>query len=252
MAKEKKRGTKGKKITLKMARNAFKVTPDGKRRLDLSNMGLHTFPKCILQLTNIEELDLSRNYLRKIPDFIGQLTSVHWLDLHSNYIKKLPKTIGQLKALSYLNLCNNRLETAGLPADIGNLKSLRTLNLGMNRLTALPPTMAALTNLRELGLFDNLLTTLPEFIGVLKNLTNLNTKRNPVACSQEDAKEVKATECLYLVREEDLCKVCLEKCKEARERLEKKRLSDQPHKRHNFFGLFRPNSVARSNQEMQW
>ncbi|XP_062852238.1 leucine-rich repeat-containing protein 18 [Trichomycterus rosablanca] len=249
MAKGKK-GPKGKKITLKMAKNALRVTPDGKRRLDLSNMGIDTFPKCLLKLTGMEELDLSRNQLKTIPDFIGKLTGVRWLDLHSNNIKQLPISIGQLESLCHLNLCNNNLDSAGLPADIGNLKSLQTLNLGLNQLTALPPTMAALTNLRELGLFDNKLTTVPEFIQALPNLKRINTKRNPVAYSQGDAKDVKATKGLYLVREADLCKLCAEKCREERMRMKTKMLSNQTQRRSHFSGLVTPNSVAHNNQEL--
>ncbi|KAI5606305.1 leucine-rich repeat-containing protein 18-like [Silurus asotus] len=250
MANGKKGGSKGKKITLKMAKKALRVTPEGKRRLDLSNMGIDTFPKCLLKLTDLEEVDLSRNQLRKIPDFIGQLIGVLWLDLHSNYIEQLPKGIGQLETLCHLNLCNNSLDSNGLPADIGSLKNLQTLNLGMNRLSALPPTMASLTNLRELGLFDNMLTVLPECIHLLPNLKKINTKRNPMTYAQRDAKDTRPTEDVYLVREEDLCKLCLEKCKEERKRKERKQLSDQSLRKGRFSGLITPNSVARSNQEL--
>lgn len=250
MAKGKKGGPKGKKITLKAARNALRMTPEGKRRLDLSNMGIDTFPKCLLKLSEIEELDLSRNQLKKIPDFIGQLTTVRCLDLHSNYIEQLPRSIGQLEALCHLNLCNNILSSTGLPTDIGNLRNLQTLNLGMNRLTALPPTMAALSNLRELGLFDNQLTALPECIRVLPNLKKINTKRNPIAYAQGDSKDIKASKELYLVKEGDLCKLCLEKCREERQRWKRKSFSDQSQRRGNFSGLITPNSVAQSNQEL--
>lgn len=252
MAKGKKGGSKGKKITLKMAKNAIRNTPEGKQRLDLSNMGIDTFPKCLLRLTDLEEVDLSRNQLKKIPEFIGQLTGILRLDLHSNYIAQLPKSIGQLESLCHLNLCNNSLDSAGLPAEIGNLRSLQTLNLGMNRLTTLPPTMAALTNLRELGLFDNMLTELPDYIHMLPNLKKINTIRNPIAYTQRDAKDTRATEGLYLVKEEDLCKLCLEKCREERQRLERKHLSNQSQRTGRFSGLkITPNSVARSSQELE-
>lgn len=250
MAKGKKGGSKGKKITLKMAKKAVRMTPEGKQRLDLSNMGIDTFPKCLLKLTDLEEVDLSRNQLKKIPDYIGQLTGMLWLDLHSNYIEQLPKSIGQLESLCHLNLCNNSLESAGLPADIGNLRNLQILNLGMNRLTTLPPTMAGLTNLRELGLFDNMFTVFPECIGMLPNLKKINTIRNPIAYAHKDAKDTRATDGLYLVKEEDLCKLCLEKCREERQRQERKQLSNQLHRTGRFSGLVTPNSVARSSQEL--
>ena len=83
MAKGKKSGEpKGKKITLKMAKNALRLTVDGKRRLDLSNMEIATFPKCILKLADVDELDLSRNMLRKIPDSIHEFVNIRMLDLH--------------------------------------------------------------------------------------------------------------------------------------------------------------------------
>ncbi|XP_066534652.1 leucine-rich repeat-containing protein 18 [Hoplias malabaricus] len=244
MGKGKKEGPKGKKITLKMARKALKITPDGKWRLDLSNMGLNTFPKCILNMIDIEELDLSRNRLKTIPDFIGQFKKIHWLDLHSNYIEQLPKSIGQLEALCHLNVSNNSLGSSGLPEEIGSLRSLQTLNLGMNRLTALPPTMSALSNLKELGLFDNQFTVLPECILVLSNLKKINTKRNPLDHTQGESKD-KMSEELYVMRGEDLCKLCLEKCKEERQKNKQKKCSNLI-----FSGLITPNSVAQTNQEL--
>lgn len=238
-------GAKGTKITLKMAKNALRVTPDGKLRLDLSNVGIATFPKCLLKLRNIEELDLSRNQLKTIPEFISQLTGLSWLDLHSNQIEQLPESIGLLGSLVHLNLCNNNLDSAGLSPQIGNLRNLQVLNLGMNRLNALPSTLAFLTNLTELGLFDNLLTQVPECIHLLPNLTKLNTKRNPVACTQQDGKgseSVRMTGSLYLLREGDLCNPC-------QERSRRKRLLDRSQRKINFSGLISPNSVARGFQE---
>lgn len=238
-------GAKGTKITLKMAKNALRVTPDGKLRLDLSNVGIATFPKCLLKLRNVEELDLSRNKLKTIPEFIGQLTGLRWLDLHSNQIEQLPESIGLLGSLVHLNLCNNNLDSAGLTPEIGNLRNLQVLNLGMNRLNTLPPTFAALTNLTELGLFDNLLTQVPECIQVLPNLTKFNTKCNPMAYTQRDGKDsdsVKTTGSLYLLREGDLCHPCQEKCR-------KKKLLDRSQRKMNFSGLISPNSVARGIQE---
>lgn len=238
-------GAKGTKITLKMAKNALRVTPDGKLRLDLSNVGIATFPKCLLKLRNIEELDLSRNKLKIIPEFIGQLTGLRWLDLHSNQIEQLPESIGLLGSLLYFNLCNNNLDSAGLSPDIGSLRNLQVLNLGMNRLNTLPPTLATLTNLTELGLFDNLFTQIPEYINVLPNLTKLNTKRNPVSYTQRDGKDsdsVKTMGNLFLVREGDLCHPCLERCR-------RKKLLERSQRKNNFSGLISPNSVARGNQE---
>ncbi|XP_030626568.1 leucine-rich repeat-containing protein 18 [Chanos chanos] len=254
MAKGKKKGGGGgRKITLKLAKKAVRVTPDGRTRLDLSNMGIATFPKCLLKLRNVEELDLSRNRLRKIPEFLGQLTGLLCLDLHSNQIEQLPRSIGQLGSLRQLNLCNNCLDSAGLPLEIGHMKGLRVLNLGMNRLTFLPPAMAALTNLTELGLFDNLLTEVPECIRVLPNLKKINAKGNPAASAQDESKDLDPdgqAEGLYLVREDGLCAPCLERCKEERKGLKRRVVSLQSQRRLPFSGLSTPNSVAQQTQEL--
>ncbi|KAL0964145.1 hypothetical protein UPYG_G00319730 [Umbra pygmaea] len=238
---------KGRKVTLKMARNAIRVTPDGRRRLDLSNMGIATFPKCLLKLPDLDELDLSRNQLKKLPDLIGDLVSLSWLDLHSNQLEALPESLGQLGALSYLNLSNNHLSSAGLPHSLGSLGCLRSLNLGMNRLDNLPATMVGLCSLKELGLFDNLLPSLPECIKVLPSIARLNTKRNPFSQGYSEV-EVGLEEGVYLVKESSLCGSCLKRCREERRRGGE---GDTKGRDESYSGLIMPNSVAQDNQE-QW
>lgn len=260
----KRKGAKGTKVTLKTAKKAIRMTKDGRRRLTLSNMGITIFPKCLLKLTNVDELDLSRNLIQKLPDNIGNFSSLRWLDLHSNRLESVPESIGNLVGMTYLNLSNNRLTSAGLPATLGFLTSLRSLNLGMNQLDTLPPTIVALDSLEELGLFDNLFIKLPEFVTVLRtNLTKVNIKRNPLSYGQgdgEDMMKVKSEpeENVYLVHESSLCRTCVKRCKEQREKLmggkgggggggddvfEDKRIRTYP-------GLMVPNSVAKVNQDV--
>ncbi|CAB1343350.1 unnamed protein product, partial [Coregonus sp. 'balchen'] len=226
-------GAKGKKVTLKMAKNAVRLTTDGRRRLDLSNMGIATFPKC-------------------------DLASLCWLDLHSNQLEAIPETLSQLVALSHLNLSNNRLTSTGLPSSLGNLARLRSLNLGMNRLDTLPPTMVGLCSLQELGLFDNLFSSLPEFIKVLPSIIRLNTKRNPLSYAQGDSGATRGEggleEGVYLAKEGSLCGSCLESCKEERRWMlggRRDREGDAEGRGGSYSGLITPNSVAQANQE-QW
>lgn len=267
MPKGKGKGAKGTKVTLKSAKKAIRMTPDGRHRLTLSNMGITIFPKCLLKLTNLDELDLSRNLIQTLPDNIGNFLSLRWLDLHSNKIESVPESIGNLVGLTYLNLSNNRLTSMGLPSTLGSLTSLKTLNLGMNQLDALPPTMVTLRSLQELGLFDNLFNTLPEFVKVLRNHTKVNMKRNPVWYAQGDGegtlkeKSVLEEE-VRLVYESNLCKTCLKRCKAQTERVlkggggggrrrsggdgdmfEEKRIRTYP-------GLMAPHSVATVNQDV--
>uniref|UniRef100_A0A8C7YHD8 Leucine rich repeat containing 18a n=1 Tax=Oryzias sinensis TaxID=183150 RepID=A0A8C7YHD8_9TELE len=212
------KGAKGAKQTLKSAKKAIQITPDGKRRLVLSNMGLTVFPKCLFKLTNLDELDLSRNLLQKLPDSIGNFSSLTRLDLHSNKLESLPESVGNLTGLTHLNLANNCLTFVGLPFSLGCLTNLKSLNLGMNQLDDLPPSLENLVNLQELGLFDNRFLKLPEFVKVLRNLTKLNLKRNPLEHTQGNEESMKnrkleAQEEAFLVHESILCRMCLTKYK---------------------------------------
>ncbi|XP_078497099.1 leucine-rich repeat-containing protein 18-like [Lissotriton helveticus] len=256
MAKGKRKtGPKGKKITLKIAKNSIKITFDGKRRLDLSKMGITTFPKVILKLAEVEELDLSRNMIKKIPDYIEKFQNLRWLDLHSNQIEKLPETIGNLPNLFHLNLANNKITSKNLPPEITNLKNLRNLNLGLNSLDTLPNKIGALQELQEVGLFDNLLTTLPTSLVKLPKLKKLNIKRNPFPQLEEEAEfidPIERVEALYLINENDLCESCKTKSKNERDKLNKlESLAPPSQKRANFANFLTPNSTAKENQE-EW
>uniref|UniRef100_A0A4X1VF68 Leucine-rich repeat-containing protein 18 n=1 Tax=Sus scrofa TaxID=9823 RepID=A0A4X1VF68_PIG len=246
---------KGKKITLSVAKNCIKITFDGKKRLDLSKMGITTFPKCILRLTDVDELDLSRNLIRKIPDSISKFQNLRWLDLHSNYIDRLPESIGQMTTLLYLNVSNNRLTTNGLPVELNQLKNIRTVNLGLNHLDSVPTTLGALKELHEVALHDNLLNSIPNSISKLPKLKKLNVKRNPFPKAEESdmfIDSIKRLENLYLVEEKDLCWTCLKKCQQARDKLNKiKSMATAGPRRAIFSSLASPNSTAKESQE-EW
>uniref|UniRef100_F6W0D9 Leucine-rich repeat-containing 18 n=2 Tax=Xenopus tropicalis TaxID=8364 RepID=F6W0D9_XENTR len=251
---KKKSGPKGKKITLKQAKNSIKITFDGKRRLDLSKMGIAALPKCLLKLCDVEELDLSRNLIRKVPDWIQRFQNLRWLDLHSNQIEKLPESIGQLQGLLHLNVSNNKITAKGIPLELNQLKNLRLLNLGLNTIDMLPTTLGALKELKEVGLFDNQLTSLPTSIIKLPKLKKLNTRRNPIPPTQEELHEtekdtIQRVEALYLVDQKDLCQPCLSKCQEERNKLNKlKNCGPSTLKKPIFTNLVTPNSTAKETQ----
>ncbi|NXG26605.1 LRC18 protein, partial [Grallaria varia] len=249
------KGPQGKKITLKMAKNLVRVNFDGRRRLDLSKMGITTFPKCILELADVEELDLSRNMLKKIPDTIEKFQNLRWLDLHSNQLNELPEAIGTLQNLTFLNLCNNKLTTEGLPEQLNLLKNLRNLNLGLNCLESIPTTLGALKELTDLGLFDNTLTGLPKSVRSLPKLERMNVKRNPLPeLTEEEVHDdpIKRIETLYLIQEKDLCSSCLKMCRGERDELHRlEELTPISSKKLSFPLLLTPNSSAKDNQE-EW
>nr|XP_020498571.1 leucine-rich repeat-containing protein 18 [Labrus bergylta]XP_029134988.1 leucine-rich repeat-containing protein 18 [Labrus bergylta] len=259
------KGAKGTKVTLKIAKKAIRMTQEGRRRLTLSKMGIITFPKCILKLTNVDELDLSRNMIRKLPDNIGSFSSLRWLDLHSNKLESVPESIGNLAGLTHLNISNNCLTSAGLPSTLGSLAGLKSLNLGLNQLDTLPPSMAALDSLQELGLFDNLFTKIPECLKELHNLNKVNTKRNPLSYTQADIdgmlkEKSEPKEEVFLVHKNNLCGKCFKKCKEQTEmkagggRRRGGRGGDgdmcEEKRKNTYKGLMVPNSVAAVNQDV--
>ncbi|XP_056903364.1 leucine-rich repeat-containing protein 18 [Takifugu flavidus] len=242
-----------KNVSLKTAKKAIRIMPDGRCRLDLRNMGITNFPSWLFKLTSVTELDLSCNQLKKLPDNIGSFLSLRRLDLHSNKLESLPESIGSLVRLTHLNLCNNRLTSASFPSSVGFLTNLKSLNLGLNQLDSLPPVLVALDGLEELGLFDNQLVILPDFLKDLRNLTKVNLKGNHLLCAQEDSEKTTEksapAEEVYLVHESSLCDTCITRCVKTRrdgeaETLEGRKIETYP-------GLMVPNSVAIRNQD-QW
>uniref|UniRef100_A0A3Q0SYX5 Leucine rich repeat containing 18 n=1 Tax=Amphilophus citrinellus TaxID=61819 RepID=A0A3Q0SYX5_AMPCI len=212
------RESKSKKITLKMAQNRVELTLGGKRRLDLSFMGIAAVPKCVQKLFDMDEVDLSRNMIRKIPDFIAQFIKTSVLDLHSNYLEELPVAIGYLQNLRVLNLCNNRLTS--LPSELGLLKKLYTLNLGLNRLDALPASIVALKELRHIGLSDNRFTRVPGCLLKLNKLESVNMDGNPMFTKKMTSQEpVDTSVSFYLVKESFLCTECLNRCQTERKNI---------------------------------
>ncbi|KAL2101782.1 hypothetical protein ACEWY4_003543 [Coilia grayii] len=243
---------KGRKVTLKMARAALKVTVDGKRRLDLSNMGIAAFPRCILALSDVDELDLSRNLLRKLPDSISSFASLRWLDLHSNQLESLPPTIARLQKLHTLNLSNNRLTAAGLPPELGLLADLRRLNLGLNRLDSAPHFLCALRELRELALFGNLLSREPAHLRHLPKLLRLNMADNPLPPPSPPLDTVWRAPDLLLVRHSCLCDACHQRCHHMQERIHSR--ASAPRSHHSKAALTTatlsvPNAVPPHDQE---
>ncbi|XP_061601859.1 leucine-rich repeat-containing protein 18 [Cololabis saira] len=258
----KKKGGKGANVTLKIAKKAIRITPEGKRRLVLNNMGIRDFPKSVFKLSNIDELDLSRNFLQTLPDNLGKLTSLRRLDLHGNKLESVPESIGNLVGLTHLNLANNRLTSASLPSSLGSLTNLKSLNLGLNWLDDLPSTLGRLDSLQELGLFDNRFTKLPSFLEFDRPDLKVNWLRNPLTyaqgCGEVTKKKVSLQKGdVYVVHEISLCSSCFHKCKTQGERLMRggggregggDMLEER--KSRTYSGLMTPNSVAIVNQDM--
>ncbi|XP_040203451.1 leucine-rich repeat-containing protein 18-like [Rana temporaria] len=239
---KRKRARGGKRINLKAAKKAIRITIDGKKRLDLSKREISSFPKCLLKLLDVVELDLSRNFIKKVPNWIEKFQDLRLLDLHSNQIKNLPGSIGHLQNLHFLNVSNNKLTEKGIPMELNQLKKLRQLNLGLNAIDVLPTSIGALKDLEQVGLFDNNLTKVPPGVLELPKLKKLNTERNPILPTKEEleAEQQEAIQRvgnLHLVNEKYLCKPCVAMCHGEKSKLNKRKSL--------FTNLVTPNSTSK-------
>ncbi len=173
--------------------------PENVKLLNLSNIGLTTFPMDILKLSNLEvlnlggneltslppeirglkklrELNLIKNNFDTLPSVIGELANMERLELGYNGLLSLPPEIGKLEKLEILHLNFNKLET--LPSEIGQLKVLRYINLSGNRVTHFPKELWQVITLEQLILDRNKLTELPAGIGQLAILNQLTLDKN--------------------------------------------------------------------------
>ncbi len=145
-------------------------------KLNLAAVGMERVPKCLLDLSSLENLNLSDNLFKELPNWIGELKSLRVLKIAKSNLKKLPEGIESLQNLIKLNIQGNQLES--LPNSIGNLKSLRILELYKNNLRALPESIGNLRKLETLALYENKLINLHTNIGLLKNLKVLTISEN--------------------------------------------------------------------------
>ena len=101
------------------------------KEINLSNRGLTSLDKNILDNKTVTKLNVSGNELTgSLPAEIRKLTNLTELDASDNKMTGIPAEIGQLSSLRIANFANNDL--SGLPMEIGNLKSLQTLDLRGN------------------------------------------------------------------------------------------------------------------------
>lgn len=170
--------------------------------LELNGRTLNELPKCIYQLTSLEEVNLSHNRLDSLPPSLGKLHSLRVIDLSWNNIVSLPESIGNLNSLNSLDLGYNNI--TAVPTSIGNItsleeliiknnkfrnimevinklpKSLRILDLSDNNLTSIPETINRLQSLLSLDLSSNNLLSIPESIGDLNLLHSLDLSYNKI------------------------------------------------------------------------
>lgn len=102
----------------------------GSTHLNLSNLGLTSIPKEILERRGLETLDLSNNQLSELPLEISNWVNLRRLILDNNQIEELPDDLKGLLFVEELYLKNNRLDF--LPSWILDFANLQKLDLRGN------------------------------------------------------------------------------------------------------------------------
>jgi Leucine-rich repeat (LRR) protein len=90
-------------------------------KLDLSNLGLHSVPPELGQLTNLTGLNLASNQITTLPPELGRLTNLTTLNLDENQIVSIPPELGRLTDLTRIYLDETQVTT--LPLRLRHLHS---------------------------------------------------------------------------------------------------------------------------------
>lgn len=142
-------------------------------KLNLSGLGLTTFPENIFEYTNLTKLVLSNNKIKTIPKEIQCLKKLEVLDLANNEIKILHSVVFHMPRLRVLNVYGNQIKK--FPKQVSE-STLQKIILGKNPIEV------------------NELAQLPEkckYVGVKEDIlvvNNIKDGNNPDAKKYEDSK----------------------------------------------------------------
>jgi len=165
-------------VKYKSLKDALAANPNEVEYLDLSSQEIKSFPKEILQLTNLKTLVLSDNQLRGIPDEVAQLKNLENLYLSGNKLTSLPKTMSQMKSLKTIGLNHNRFEN--FPEILLQSPNLQMITLESNQLKKIPENINAITNLKQLNLQKNQITSIPTSLFACDNLVFVYLDNNKI------------------------------------------------------------------------
>jgi hypothetical protein len=119
-------------------------------KLDLSRKSLTTFPREVLQCTNLRKLILSNNQISKIPKDILVLKKLKVLDVSHNCLTQLHASIFQLSKLEIINASFNAIKS--IPKQIES-SGIKTLLLQHNHISTLSAEM--IYHLEKLNISNN-------------------------------------------------------------------------------------------------
>nr|XP_020464804.1 leucine-rich repeat-containing protein 39 isoform X2 [Monopterus albus] len=195
-------------------------TEDGRLILRIEQEEWKSLPRCLVQLSQVQEWQIHRTGLQKIPPFISSFQYLLVLDLSRNGVSEIPKQIGKLTRLRELLLSYNRIQFVPeelscceslerlelamnqdldhLPDQFRNLKKLQHLDLSMNDFTCLPDCVVALPALEWLDMGGNRLQHLPEDIHRMEKLHTLWLQRNELKNLPENISRMASLDTLVL------------------------------------------------------
>jgi len=181
---------------------ALEENPTRVYYLDLKQKELKTFPKEVLQFTNLIHLNLAHNSIRSLDgvdlsmltdlediilydndirifpyEALAKATNLKILDLGENDLKAIDENINQLKYLEELELSGNRIATI---AENVKLRYLTSIKLDRNYLHDFPSFIFKASKLAHLNLYGNQLTAIPETLNTLSKINYLNIGDNPL------------------------------------------------------------------------
>ncbi len=169
----------GKKLSSEILQ---KIMDEGSQMesLEISNLGIDTFPEIKTIHPKLKKITLSRNNLSVLPASISNLTALEEFDCN-NPLTSLPASFSQFKNLKQLGLNGNLFRT--FPKEIFSLNKLSFLYLsgnykGETKLTDIPDLFEQLPELKEIGVEHAGLLTLPKSIATLKKLEKANFSFN--------------------------------------------------------------------------
>ena len=138
------------------------------------------FPKCVLELENLETLRMSNNKITTLPPEICLLSKLEVLAMDRNQLTSVPDELQDLTNLKTLLLRHNQIEELpeGIPG--ATMLNLALFHMSSNKLTKLPDSIVDCNSLTHVYANSNQLEAIPFGMERLTNLQRLNLGHNKI------------------------------------------------------------------------
>jgi Leucine-rich repeat (LRR) protein len=193
-----------------------KANSEKSKELNLSGLGLTSFPEEIFNLKNLETLKLMNNKIDRIPDRITELKKLKHLYLFNNKIRSISeKLLIEMPYLENFDLGDNPFDyhSAALFHSKNNkwygysecLKEItesknsnKNYFFYLDTIKTFPEEIFELTNLEFLGFHGKEITEIPLGLSKLKNLKSLDLSSNKLSSLPADLSKLEKLEKIVL------------------------------------------------------